>query len=265
MKLSIIHNLYKKNKHVNESVGLNLISLRKANIDYEYILFNDNGDIEIKEDIVEFLVDKNVIYHYSNINYGKKQCSGGWIGAIHILTGDCIHNTGQDDVFSEMFYKECMENLEKDENLMLCFSNAFITNENLIPTSFMLNPTVEINYSNSFNMFKWWFGVGENGKNEVTRANNNIPAPGVIYRKKLHDLIGEPDLDNFLGAADFEYWARILFYEYKCKCINKPLWLYRRSVESASNLPGNEKIINECVNKIRNKYYNLYNQKNNKI
>lgn len=263
MKLSIIHNLYKKNKHVNESVKINIESLKRCNIDFEYILFNDNGDTNIKEDIEEFLVDKNVIYHYSQINYGKKQCSGGWVGAIPLLTGDYIHNTGQDDVFSEMFYKECMTNLERDKNLMLCFSNAFITDENLVPTSFMLNPDFEIDYSNSLEVFKWWFGVGENNKNEVTRANNNIPAPGVIYKKELHELIGIPDIDNFLGACDFEYWARVLFYGHKCKCINKPLWLYRRSIESASNLPGQEDRVTKCVEKIKNKYYSLYKERNN--
>jgi len=264
MKLSVIHNLYKKNKHVNESVRLNLISLRNANIDYEYILFNDNGDENIKDDITDILKDNNVKYHYSDKNYGHKQCSGGWVGAIPLITGDLIHNTGQDDVFTEMFYEESINLLNSDSNLMLTFSNGIMTHENLSPQSLILNPSMNIDYSDTDMIFKWWFGVGENGKDEVTRANNNIPAPGVIYRKKLHDMIGIPDLDNFLGAADFEYWARILFYGHKCKCINKPLWLYRRSDVSASNLPGNEVVINECVNKIKNKYYNLYKEKINK-
>ena len=41
-KLSIIHNLYKRNEYVNESVNINLKALIDANIDFQYILFNDN-------------------------------------------------------------------------------------------------------------------------------------------------------------------------------------------------------------------------------
>ena len=47
MKISVIHNLYKRNPYVNESVQYNLHALKEANVDYQYILFNDNGDKEI--------------------------------------------------------------------------------------------------------------------------------------------------------------------------------------------------------------------------
>ncbi len=39
MKISIIHNLYKKNPYVNESIRYNIIALEEANIEYQYILF----------------------------------------------------------------------------------------------------------------------------------------------------------------------------------------------------------------------------------
>ena len=40
MKISVIHNLYEKNKWVNESVQYNVIALENANIDYQYTAFN---------------------------------------------------------------------------------------------------------------------------------------------------------------------------------------------------------------------------------
>ena len=55
-KLSIIHNLYKRNEFVKESVRLNLIALKDANIDFQYILFNDNGDKDIWEDIIDYIL-----------------------------------------------------------------------------------------------------------------------------------------------------------------------------------------------------------------
>lgn len=260
MKLNVVQNLYKRNPFVPETVQLNLMALNATNIDYEYILFNDHGDKEIEEDIKQYTTDKRVKYIYSDINYGKGKCSGGWVGSIPHLTGDLIHNTGQDDVFTSAFYEKCIKELNANDELMFVFTNVFVTNENLVAHSLMLNPTMTPNYNNPYEVFKWWFGVGENGKNEVTRANNNIPAPGVIYRTKLHGLIGPPDLDNFLGAADFEFWARILFFGYKGKFINEPLWLYRKSDYSLSNQNDNISTP-QWVEKIKIKYSNLYKEK----
>ena len=110
MKISIIHNLYNKNPYIGESVQYNIAALEEAGVDYQYILFNDKGDKEIYEDIKNLLND-NVEYHYSKINYGKGKCSGGWMGAIPLLKGDIIHNTGQDDVFIADFYKKASENI----------------------------------------------------------------------------------------------------------------------------------------------------------
>lgn len=257
MKISIIHNLYKKNRHVNESVKLNLLALKKANVDYEYILFNDNGDKDVFDDVEEFVSD-TVKYHYSDINYGHKQCSGGWVGAIPLLTGDLVHNTGQDDVFSEMFYTKCIKNFTQYSDLSLCFSNAFEVNENLQPRSIMLPPTYqgfEMYYSHPFNCFSQWFGVQNN---KTTKANNYMLAPGVVYKRSLHDEIGIPEIDNFLGVCDFEYWARVLFNNKRCMYIEYPCWLYRKSEYSTSNEITDNKV-NQLLDKVRNKYDSLLN------
>jgi hypothetical protein len=264
MKLSLIHNQYKKNPYTNESVRLGLRALRDVNIDYEYVIFNDNGDKEIYEDIKEFLDDPKVKYVYSDVNYGLKLCSGGWVGAQPHLTGELIHNMGQDDIFSPVFYEVGVRELTNDPDLMLIHFNAFAVNEKLEPKSIMLHPDhIPDYYNHPFELWKSWFGVGENGHDEVTRANNNFLAPGVIYKKKLHDLIGLPDINNFVGACDFEFWARVLFYGYKCKQIAYPTWLYRQSELSTS--VGQDDKIKIWVDNVKKKYYNLYKEiKNSK-
>ncbi len=259
MKLSLIHNQYRKNPYFKESVRIGLHSLRASQIDYEYVIFNDNGDKEIEEDAKEFLVDPRVKYVYSPVNFGHKTCTGGWMGALPIITGDLVHNMGQDDVFTPMFYRTGVGLLSSNPELMLVHSNAFACNDKLEVMNIMLAPHASPDYYNgSVDCWKAWFGVGDHGQDKVTRANNNFLAPGVIYRKKLHDLIGPPDLDNFLGAADFEFWARVLFYGYKCISIPLPTWLYRQSQHSTSSGENQETLIKSWVDKVQKKYYDLY-------
>lgn len=236
MKISIIHNLYHLNPHVKETVTLNIKALNTAGVDYEYILFNDNGDHEIYNDIKSILDLNNprIMYIYSDINYGKKVCTGGWVGALEYVTGDLIQNIGQDDVMSDIYYTRCLKYFELDPDLNLVFTNAFRVSDKLVLQELLMNPQYNPDYSKSIDRFKEWFGVNENGQIGVTRANNNMSASGVIYKKKLHKDIGIPDL-NFGGACDFEYWARILFNNKKCKFINEPLWLYRMSNYSSGN------------------------------
>ena len=55
-----------------------------------------------------------------------------------------------------------------------------------------------------------------------------------MYRKELHNLIGEPDLKTFKGAADMAYCALILLNEHKGLYDSDPSWLYRESKFSTS-------------------------------
>jgi hypothetical protein len=255
MKISIIHNTYRYNPFIRESVILNVKALKEAGIDYQYIVFNDNGDKEI-ETLVK---DLDIEYHYSDFNYGFKMCSGGWVGAIKLLSGDLVHNIGQDDVFTSLFYKKIYEKFEKT-NCDLVYCNGFMTNENLTMTGNLLGPlNGNWDYKNPREVFNNWLGV-ENKK--ITKANNYIPAPGTVYKAKLHNQIGPPDLDNFRAVADFEYWVRILYYEKYIEYIQLPLWLYRISKYSVG-----KEVIDGKVNdrdlvpyyheKLKEKYQNL--------
>lgn len=226
MKLSVIHNTYRFNHLIRESVILNLKALEQSGVDYEYIVFNDNGDTSIS-DVVS---DLPVIYHYSDVNFGHKQCSGGWVGAIPILTGDLIHNTGQDDVFTSLFYRESVKLLSTTD-ASLVYSNGFKVRENMCMTGETLGPMHPLNYSSPREVFNNWMGVLNN---KITKANNYIPAPGVMYKKSLHTEIGLPDLDTFRGVGDFEYWARVLFYKKIITYLPMPNWCYRLSTYTTS-------------------------------
>ncbi len=232
MKITIIHNVYTKNPFIKETIKLNLLALKYAKIDYQYIVFNDNGNLDIIFDIPKSKY-YNIFYFRSPINYGKKKCTGGWVGSEkeNLINGDIIHNIGQDDIMSSLFYQEAKKCFENKENWFFT-SNGFKVNEQLELLNIMINPNFNIDYSLPLKHFKMWFGIQYN---KVTSANNGMLASGTMYRRDLHNLIGMPDLDKFEGAADFEYWSRILFNEYKGKYLSMPSWYYRQSKYSTGN------------------------------
>lgn len=250
--VSVIHNSYQQNKYFRESVLLNVRALEESSLEYQYIIFNDNGDKKLLDEVKDLLSDK-VEYYYSPVNFGMKVCSGGWVGAIPLLKGTYVHNTGQDDVFSFLFYKKLVEHLQSPD-VYLAYANGFKTLSNLVSPGEVFDALTPLDYSNPRAVFNSWFGVKNN---TPTQANNFIPAPGVIYKKELHDLIGEPDLVNFKGSADFEYWARILFYGYGVSYEPTPLWLYRISEFSLGSKPAAEEEAKNNNNRILEKFAKL--------
>ena len=258
MKISIIHNVYNKNPYINESIQYNIVALEEANIDYQYIIFNDKGDKKIYDDIKDIL-NENIEYHYSKINYGKGKCSGGWMGAIPLLKGDIIHNTGQDDVFIADFYKKASE-IFSNPKLMFFSCNGIRADEQLNQQGPMIPPQYQPDYSKPLDRFKEWFGVVNN---QITQANNGLLAPGTLYRKEVHNIIGPPSLDEFFGVGDFEYWARMMFFEIKGHYEPTPLWLYRISDHSISHSEKSKNIDHRppYLQKVKEKYIQLWKEK----
>lgn len=255
MKISIIHNTYKDNPLIRETVILNLHALRMANVDYQYIVFNDNGDKNIGNQVS----DLPVLYHYSDYNFGKRMCSGGWVGALPLVEGELIHNTGQDDVFTDYFYRVVYDTFHKtDCDLVYC--NGVKVDESLVSTNELLGTLQPYwNYDEPRKVFNEWLGV-QDGK--ITRSNNYIPAPGTVYKKSLHEEIGLPDIETFRGVADFEYWVRVLFFNKKVKYVPTPSWLYRlsRYTTTMEVIDGklNEKDLAQMyLNLLKNKFQEL--------
>jgi hypothetical protein len=255
--INVIHNTYEKNRHLRESAILNINALRTTELAFNYIIFNDHGDESIYDDVKDLLyVDgrHTIQYIYSDINHGMGICSGGWIGAIPYLKGynryGLIHNIGQDDVYTPLFYTSMFQRLS-DPDIYLAYANGFKAYPNLTLTGETLGPIQELDYWNYEAMFNHWFGVQDS---KVTRANNFIPAPGVMYKTTLHERIGLPDLATFKGSADFEYWARTLFSGNKISYDPRPLWLYRMSEYSLGSKPLAERETPNWNNLIKNRY-----------
>tara|TARA_R110002153_G_scaffold90704_2_gene221318 strand:+ start:67 stop:912 length:846 start_codon:yes stop_codon:yes gene_type:complete len=274
MKISVIQNVWKRNPYIAETIEYNLLALEEAGVDYQYIIFNDKGDKEIYEDVQSVIEDNpNVLYHYSDVNFGDGKCTGGWLGAVPLLEGDIVHNTGQDDVFVADFYRRAVLAFE-DGDVMFFTCNGYQVNEKLENHKPILDPRARLDYNNPHARFREWFGISDQGidpwfqtsipKNEVTRANNMISAPGTLYRKSLHDIIGTPSPDEFYGTCDFEYWARILFYKNRGLYDPKPLWLYRVSEYSHHQEATSDKFeVTEdhrppYMEKIKQKYKKLW-------
>ena len=255
MKITVIHNTFRDNPYIRESVALNLKALQEANADYQYIVFNDNGDLNIKSQVEGLDVE----YHYSDVNYGHRMCSGGWIGAIPLIKGDLIHNTGQDDVFSTLFYKRTLEAFHNTD-CDLVYSNGMKVGSDLTANGELMGPLQQVwDYSNPRGVFNEWFGIKNK---QITRSNNYIPAPGTVYKTKLHDEIGTPDVDTFRGVCDFEYWARVLFYNKKVTYLPNPTWLYRLS-EYTTTLEVIDGKVNE--RDLAEHYHSLMRQKYQKL
>lgn len=249
MKVTVIHNTYDKNVYVRESAILNIRALEQSGVDYQYIIFNDKGNVTIKDDVQD-LVNKKVEYIYSDYNFGLKLTSGGWVGAIPHIQGDYVHNIGQDDVFTSKFYERLFKKLE-DPNIYLAYANGWVVDPLLVATGQLMGPLAEVDYSSPRGVFNAWF---QKKGNTLTAANNYIPAPGVIYKRILHDLIGPPDLESFKGSADFEYWSRILFNNLGVSYDPLPTWLYRMSEFSYGSMSTAEQGVPKWNQLILEKY-----------
>lgn len=269
--ISIIHNVYRRNPLILESIKLNLVALHNANVEYQYIVWNDKGDMEIENDISSII--NSVEYIYSDINYGLKMATGGWVGAIPHLKGDIIHNVGQDDIMTDVFYRDIFNTFNNNDDLMFYSSNGFSVDEGLNFISIMINPVLYHDYRNPFLAFVQWFGIKDN-EDKVNNAHNYFLASGTVYRKELHNLIDIPDVKTYTGAADFEYWARILFNDYKGRYNQLPNWYYRKSRYTAGNeiidglinrgteeKPGHQQI---AIEKVKNKYSKLWEERKRK-
>jgi len=76
--LTIIHSIYNYNPIIKQALNFNVASLEALNIDYQYILFNDNGSKENETQIDPHISNnKNFNYVYSDTNYGFGKALGG--------------------------------------------------------------------------------------------------------------------------------------------------------------------------------------------
>ncbi|MBJ23429.1 MAG: hypothetical protein CMB64_02050 [Euryarchaeota archaeon] len=268
--LSVIQSVYNKNPLIAKSTINQISSLDSLDIEFQFILFNDKGDKEIINDIPDHIKNhKYFEYHYSDFNYGNKTASGGFLGAKDLIKFPFVHSSNQDDFYNPTFYSLSLKHLlSLDNTYAAVCSNCYHINEEFeiegipLPTE---DVEMNVHWSNPTFMFDWMFGIDGD---TLTRSSNFIYFPGTIFRAELYEKIGSPDIVNFGGSCDFEYWARAVFNGYKFKYLGLPTWSYMKSSYSHSltsqsnpNL-SREEIYNP---RIINKYQNLWLENNKNI
>ena len=236
LKISVIHNVFRQNPYISQTLKFNLRALEESQVDYQYIIFNDHGDETIFDDVKE-LINNKTEYIYSDINYGKHKCTGGWIGALPYVKGNIIHNIGQDDVMTSLFYQYALNSFLSDNKFKFVTLNAFVVNEDLSWIANGILPNLQYNTKEAnIRSLKRCFGLSKPDY-KITNLYNPFLASGTLYKKELHDLIGLPDLDTFGGISDFEYWMRILYNGYLGDYHRRFLWYFRQSEKYTT---GNE-------------------------
>ena len=235
MKISVIHNVFRYNPYIAESLELNLLALEQSQVPYEYIVFNDHGDENIFEDIKELVHKYKVTYVYSDINYGKHKCRGGWVGAEKYITGDILHYTDHDDIMTSLFYEYTYKTFLLNDEFKFVSNRAFMVNEDLTFSDFSKQPIWAYNTKDEIKtVLRRCLGI-KSPDYKITGAWNPFYASGTVYKKELHDLIGLPDIDTFGGVSDFEYWLRIFYNGVLGEFVNKPLWYWRISQYTSGN------------------------------
>lgn len=264
--ITCFHNTYEYNPLVTNTLVANYTAIKSTNIDFEYILYNDKGDKKVEELIPNWIREDNKFkYIYSNINYGYGVTPGGRQVALKYSNGKYLHNFDQDDMFTPLYYRVIIDNLETYSGIHFMYSNCFVVNENYQPIKIPFPPDFNIPEKND-DIFRWVFGIYKD--NNFTRANNFVYAPGVILKTELYNKIGAPDNKLFGGSSDFEYWIRILYYGYKVLFVNNPLWFYMRTEQSVSSRKINGMTEPERAlmynDRIRDKYEKLWKENGNK-
>jgi len=199
--LTVIQSVYNKNPLISKSTINQINSLDVLDIEFQFILYNDNGDESIIEDIPVWIRNhKYFEYHYSNFNYGYKTAPGGFVGAKDLIKFPFVHSSNQDDFYTPIFYSLSLKHLMSlDSSYAAVCSNCYHINEEFEIESIPL-PTEEVEMNKAWSdpnfMFDWMFGIDGD---RLTRNNNFIYFPGTIFRKELYDKIGSPDFKNFGG------------------------------------------------------------------
>lgn len=122
------------------------------------------------------------------------------------------HCIGHDDFFSPIFWRLSINELENNDRLGAVLANCFEVDEEFNVDRIAFPMMFKDSYNNPNFLFRLMFSPDEAGN--LQTANNFAYHCGVVYRTKLYQEIGLPDPVSFDGAADFEYWARIVFNNY---------------------------------------------------
>lgn len=202
---------YNGEKYIKEQL-LSIINQTKK-VD-ELIVCDDNSSdntIKIVKDILEkYRVNYKIYINESNIGV-----SNNFFKAINYCTGDIILTCDQDDVWLDNKVEHILEEFDKDEDIVLVFSDAYIVDENLIYLGYNLSYTlgVKLDAFSNENFYK----------EELKR--NIVCGATMAFKKKFVEKI--KPLNSELWIHDG--WIAMNAFIYgKVSFIKKPLIKYRQ-------------------------------------
>lgn len=180
------------------------------------VLIVDDGSTDNTHNLIKTISDSRIVYyfktnggHSSARNLGLKNCNGDWIA---FLDSDDIWDINKIETLlllseeSDFIYHDAYKIDEKGKILL---------------NTLNINPKL-YNY---------------NFKTDVLLQNRISGGSCVIMKRKIFEQIGYFNLDIKIGE-DWEYWARIIWNNYRVKFINQQLTYIRihsNSYQSQTN------------------------------
>jgi len=204
-KISIITSMYKGEKYIDGFLK-NIVN-QTVFKSCELIIM----DADSPEN--EFPIIEKYMKKYSNIYYEKLDKDPGiygtWNLGIRRATGKYITNANLDDNKSLDQIEIMVNCLEKNQDIDLAYSEAFITH---VP-----NET----YGNNSSQGKT-YPVAEFSREAMIKC---LPGCMPVWRKSMHDKAGMFD-ESYRSAGDWEMWLRAVRAGSKFKKVNRVCGIY---------------------------------------
>ncbi|MCH7555844.1 MAG: glycosyltransferase [Planctomycetes bacterium] len=183
---------------------------------------------------------------YDNIKYIKiekrETIYKSWNRGAQAASGKYLVNTNTDDRLRQDALEIIADTLEANEHIGAIYIDQIVTN--------YPNETFEKHHTNGF--------IERPDFSKEVIAQRNPCGPQVMWRKKLHELIGyfKP---HYEVAGDWDFWLRIVFdTDYTITHIPELLGLYYKNPQGLEIGPGKQKERLKEIDEIRNKYGRVF-------
>lgn len=210
MKVSVAMCTYNGEKYIKEQLESILYQSRKV----DEIIICDDGSKDDTLEICKSVLEKSDIKFVLCVNDKNLGFAKNFYQAIKLCSGDIIFFCDQDDVWKKNKVERTIQIFEENTNVLLIFSNAYITDEHLNIKNDLFKGLCYKDYylKSQYDAFSYILN-----DNYVTGATSAI-------KKEIIEYIG--DLNN--GWAH-DYWFGIVAILYGgIKSINEPLIYYRQ-------------------------------------
>jgi hypothetical protein len=244
-KISLITSLYNGDKHLKGF--LDNITSQTIFEKCELIIINANSpgneEAMIKEYMKKF---PNIIYKKLNKDPGIYGC---WDMGIQMSTGNFISNANLDDRRSIQQLEIMAEELIRNEEIDLVYSECLVTNSE--------NET----YSKNTSMGQIYPSQEFSNENMI----KCLPGPMPLWRRSMHDSAGEFD-SSYKFAGDWDMWLRAVKTGSKFKKVfgsyglyhNNPQGLTTDVSKSEQKFSEEKKVFLENSDVFGEKVYNEY-------